>query len=119
MKYLVRKGEELEERHSIIRSKWKEEDFEKEREKMRKVKSSMFLECDINRKPVEPRKEIDPKNLVHFGSDIIEKGYSLVRRAENMERLGVDYILLPSGFENVESGQSGKLLGVFTAYFIK
>ena len=58
-----------------------------------------FLEATIENSSefvkINPTKtEINPRDLVHFGSDVITDGWDLYAYTENMKTQGVDYILI-------------------------
>ncbi len=90
MKFLVRKGEEWEERYSRVKTNWKKEDHEEEEKKKRcKIDNPMFLECEVIGKPTEPRTEVNPRDLVPYGTDIVTHGL-VEDYVEKMERLGID-----------------------------
>ncbi len=75
-----------------------------------------FLEADISGLPTG--KEVDPKTLVHLGTDLIDY-HELKSYVEEMEQMGVDYIFLSNRLQGVESGVAGRLLRTATAYRIK
>ncbi len=54
-----------------------------------------IVENSAERVIISPTKiEVNPRDLVHFGSDIITNGWDLYAYSENMKTQGVDYILL-------------------------
>ena len=77
-----------------------------------------FLEASLKNGELTPTgTEVDPKTLVHFGSDLKSKDqFNLQRYVERMKGLGVDYLLVPQTIDDVEYGQSGKCLGIYTDY---
>ena len=66
--------------------------------------------------------KVDPKKLIHFGSDIVARaefdssGYLRSEYMDEMGKYGVDYLLLSQHEEEVDFAQSGKRLIAVTAY---
>jgi len=74
-----------------------------------------FLETDLlGSKPTG--KEVDPKTLVHFGTDLVADRYHLQEYLEQMEKLGVDYLFVSEQGISIESGQSEDFFRLITAY---
>lgn len=73
-----------------------------------------FLEIKL--KNLEPTgEEIDPRTLVHFGTDLVSDD-GIDWYIKGMEELDVDYLFISQQGERVNYAQSGKLLTVLTAY---
>jgi hypothetical protein len=66
--------------------------------------------------------KVDPKELVHFGSDIVERAgfdsteYITVEYLDKMRNFGADYIFVSQNEEEVDFAQSGKRLIAVTVY---
>ncbi len=79
-----------------------------------------FLEAEFKDRRFKPtNREVDPRTLVHFGTDIInsmdDEYFLSLDHIGQLQKEGVDYVFISRG-EDVESGQRGKVLNVVTAY---
>ncbi len=79
-----------------------------------------FLEAEIENGELKPaKKKVDPRTLVHFGTDIINCPNNLsfidADYLKKLERMGVDYLFL-SEPQRVDFINCGKDLRVVTAY---
>ena len=66
-----------------------------------------FLEATVENSSelvkIKPTKiEVNPRDLVHFGSDVITNGWDLYAYTENMKTQGADYILISEYDKSVE-----------------
>ena len=80
-----------------------------------------FLEVELKDNKLNPtNQEVDPKTLIHFGTDLIgSTSYPFILDRDYLRQIeaqGVDYLFISQECVGVDSGQCGKTLRVLTAY---
>jgi hypothetical protein len=79
-----------------------------------------FLEAELEEEPkftLKPTdKEVDPKTLAHFGTDLMSRDYNIKRYMAEMEKIDIDYLFVSGVMCNIAFDEFEQKLRIITAY---